>query len=137
MEKTDWVDDRLDEWAPYVRGGVYSSEGSSAGVLREPLDHEHESAYMPPRVELTEMAVAKVRSLKRLTEAEQRRDTKSDLFKVLMSYYVARHSDVEIASKWGRTVGFVRSLRHQAKSMVGIFILVSEDRLKYQVRPIH
>jgi len=135
MEKVDWVEARLEEWAPHVRGGIYSSEGSSSGVLREPLDREHESVYMPPRVEITEIAVAKVRAIHRDTQTHPK--GKSDLFRVLMSYYVARHSDVEIASRWGRTVGFVRSLRHQAKAMVGIFISDVEERLRSPSRSIH
>jgi len=131
----DWVDDRLDEWAPFVRGGVYGAEGSSTGQFRERLDQEHESAYMPPQVEVTELAVAKVRGVHRDTKKNP--ETKSDLFLVLMLYYVARHSDIEIASRWGRTVGFVRSLRHQAKAMVGIFIVDVEDRLMFPGRTVH
>ena len=135
MEAKDWVDDRLDEWAPFVRGGFHGVEGSSTGQFRERLDQAHESSFMPASVEITEGAVAKLRAVRR--DRMVRPNAKSDLFRVLLLYYVARHSDTEIASRWGRTVGFVRSLRGQARGIVGDFILEAENQLRNQSRAIH
>jgi len=133
-DEPDWVDERLIEWAPYVRGGPHGVDGGSAGYLRERLEREFDSSYMPPSVEITEKAVARVRVERRITMPDWLRmkdagqDPISDWFRVLILYYVVHYGEAEIASRWGRTEGFIKMLRKQAKGRVGTHILALETK---------
>lgn len=110
----EWQDEvhrRLDLWAEWSRGATPGGSSGASGYLRERLDRSRDSYDMTPEVEITEKAVARFR-----LEAR-------DGWRIVKRFYLGRLGEIEIASEFGYTRGFVGELLRESRARIGQHII--------------